>query len=150
MLSFSTGCTSEKNATLERSEPQSYLEQKGYYIVSNEGIVYSYELTKQKIIELPYMIYWGLQSADPSDYFGKTIQVQKFIVTNHPLSKEKVDVYVYVADHKPIGGTSHPHGDASDGGYWSIDGKTLEELQDQPFQEWREHWVEKYTNTTQN
>jgi hypothetical protein len=149
MLVFSTGCNDGKDASIEHSESQSYLEQKGYRIVSEEGIAQSYVLSKQKIIELPYMIYWGLQSANPSDFFGKTIQVQKFIVTNHPLNKKNVDVYVYLADGQPIGGTSHPNGDTSDGGYWSIDGKTLEELQDKPFQEWRENWVEKYSDISQ-
>jgi len=97
------------------------------------------------IIELPYMMQWGLQSVDPIEYFGKTIQVEKFIVQNHPLAKEKVDVFVYVADGLPIGGTSSLHGEVFDGGYWSLDGKTLEELQPGPFQQWREAWVKKYS-----
>lgn len=150
MLTFSIGCTDKMDASIERSESQSYLEQKGYHIVSDEGIAESYVLTKQKIIELPYMMYWGLQSANPSDFFNKTIQVHKFIVTDHPLSKKEVDVYVYLADGKPLGGTSHLRGDTSDGGYWSVDGKTLEELQDKPFQEWRQSWVEKYSDATQD
>lgn len=122
-----------------KTASQSYLENKGYQIVSYEGRAESYELTKQKIISLPYMIYWGLQPVDPSKYFGKTINVEKFIVKNHPLTQGEVD-------GQPIGGTSYPHGDTSDGGYWSVDGKTLEELQSKPFQDWREEWVKKYSD----
>lgn len=128
-----------------KTASRSYLVNKDYQIVSYEGRAESYELTKQKIISLPYMIYWGLQPVDPSRYVGKTINVEKFIVKNHPLTQGKVDTYVYEVDGQPIGGTSYPHGDTSDGGYWSIDGKTLEELQSKPFQDWSEEWVKKYS-----
>lgn len=92
------------------------------------------------------MMYWGLQLVDPSKYFGKTINVEKFIVKNHPLAKGKVDIYVYEVDGQPIGGTSHPHCDTSVGGYWSLDGKSLEELQPKSYQDWRTEWVDKYAN----
>ncbi|MFD1179458.1 hypothetical protein ACFQ3W_24620 [Paenibacillus puldeungensis] len=123
-----------------------YLENKGFQVVSYEGLAESYELTKQKIVTLPYMIYWGLQLGDPSQYFGKTVNVEKFIVKNHPLSQGKVDVYVYEVNGLPIGGTSYPHGDTSDGGYWSLEGKTLEELQTKSFQDWQKNWINKYSN----
>lgn len=85
---------------------------------------------------------------NPSDYIGKTIHIQKFTVTNHPLSKGKVDVFVYLADGQPIGGTSFPYGDTTDGGYWSIDGKSLEDIQGMSYQEWRKSWTEKYKSTS--
>ncbi|WP_028609696.1 hypothetical protein [Paenibacillus harenae] len=129
-----------------KTDSRSYLENKGYQIVSYDGRAESYELTKQKIISLPYMMYWGLQLVDPSKYFGKTINVEKFIVKNHPLAKGKVDIYLYEVDGQPIGGTSYPHGDTSDGGYWSIDGKTIEELQPKSYQDWSMEWVNKYSD----
>ncbi|WP_054025811.1 DUF4830 domain-containing protein [Bacillus sp. FJAT-28004] len=150
LLSFSIGCSEQSHAPTEQAVSQSYLEKKGYQVVEKGGQVSSYELTEKKLSVLPYMMYWGLQSVDPSDYVGKTIHIQKFIVTNHPLLEENVDVYVYLADGQPIGGTSFPNGDISDGGYWSIDGKTLEEVQGKSFQDWREVWAKKYTPTSQN
>jgi len=148
LLSFSIGCTQQPKTPAEQAVSQSYLEKKGYQINSKEGQVDSYELTEQKLSVLPYMMYWGLQPVDPSDYIGKTIHIQKFSVTNHPLSKEKVDVYVYLADGQPLGGTSYPNGYSTDGGYWSIDGKKLEDVQGISFQDWRKSWNKKYKITS--
>lgn len=142
---FLLGCTEHHELSEEQIVSQHFLENRGYLVVSYEGAAATYELTKQKIIELRYMMQWGLQSVDPSEYIDKTIHVEKFIVQNHPLRNGKVDVFVYVADGLPIGGTSSPHDDVSDGGYWSLDGKTLGELQPLPFQEWRQSWVTKYS-----
>lgn len=140
------GCTKNNEIPKEQSVSKSYLENKGFKVISYEGRAESYELTKQKIVTLPYIMYWGLQSVDPSDYFGKTINVEKFIVVNHPLSQGEVEVYVYVSDGNPIGGTSFPHGEKLDGGYWSLEGKTLEELQPKSFQDWKKDWINKYSN----
>lgn len=141
LLGFVIGCSDNKKIPLEQFL---FLEKMGYRVISYEGRSGSYELTKQKITTLPYSVYWGLQPVDPSNYFGKTINVEKFIVKNHPLNEGKVDVYVYEADGQPIGGTSHPHNDPTDGGYWSIEGKTLEELHNKPFQEWQKEWLNKF------
>lgn len=138
-------CSGSNELPIERSAATAYIEEKGYRVISYEGQSANYELTKEKLTQLPYMMYWGLQSVDPADYIGKIINVEKFIVTNHPLSKGKVEVYVYEAQGMPIGGTSVPHGDTSDGGYWSLEGKTLEELQPKSFQAWREEWVNKFS-----
>lgn len=146
LLVMLVACSVKEELPAERSASFDYLTSKGYKVQSYAGQSQSYELTKEKLIQLPYMMYWGLQSVDPADYIGQTINVEKFIVTNHPLSKGKVDVYVYEVEGKPIGGTSYPTGDTSVGGYWSLEGKTLEELQPKPFQQWREEWVNKYTN----
>lgn len=140
------GCTKNNEIPKEQSVSKSYLENKGFQVISYEGRAESYELTKQKIVTLPYMIYWELQPVDPSMYFGKTINVEKFIVKNHPLSQGEVDVYVYEVNGQPIGGTSYPHGDTSVGGYWSLEGKTLEELQPKSFQDWQKDWINKYSN----
>ncbi|MDQ0061454.1 hypothetical protein [Paenibacillus harenae] len=138
-------CSGRNELPIERSTAIAYIEEKGYKVISYEGQSSSYELTKEKLIRLPYMMYWGLMPFDPADYIGKTVNIEKFIVTNHPLAKGKVDVYVYEVNSVPIGGTSFPHGDKSDGGYWSLEGKTLEELQPKSFQDWREEWVNKYS-----
>ncbi|MNR14363.1 hypothetical protein D3C85_1308360 [compost metagenome] len=140
------GCTESNEIPKEQSVLKSYLENKGFEVISYEGRAWSYELTKQKIVTLPYMISWGLQSDDPSKYFGKTVHIEKFIVKHHPLSQGKVDVYVYEVNGQPIGGTSYPHGDTSVGGYWSLEGRTLEELQTKSFQDWQRDWINKYSN----
>ncbi|SEG55899.1 hypothetical protein [Paenibacillus sp. UNC499MF] len=129
----------------EHSLAKSYLEDKGYRVLSYEGEVQSYELTKDVLKKLPGKIVWGLQSVDPDRYLGKMIRVQKFVVKGHPLSKGKVDVYVYENEGEPFGGTSFPqdqYGSAGSG--WSLDGKTLEEVHSVSFPDWREAWQEKY------
>ncbi|WP_334072056.1 MULTISPECIES: hypothetical protein [Paenibacillus] len=143
LLILVVGCT---QISKEQSALKSYLEEKGYRVLSYEGRVDSYQLTKQKIVTLPHMIYWGLQTVDPSNYFGKTVYVEKFTVKNHPLAQGKVEVYVYVVDGKPFGGTSNPSGEELMGGYWSLEGKTLEEIQLKPFQEWQHDWLKTYSN----
>lgn len=148
MVVLVVGCSENNQIPTEQSAIKGFLENKGYQVISYEGQIESYELTKQKLITAPYMIYWGLQPVDPSDYLDKTIAVEKFIVKHHPLAEGKVEVYVYVVDGEPIGGTSHPHEDTSilsDGGYWSLEGNTLEELQPMSYPDWQKHWVNKYS-----
>lgn len=141
------GCSENNEIPEEQLFLKSYLENKGYRVISYEGRIDEYELTKEIIVSLPYMMYWGLQSSSPSHYFGKNISIEKFIVTNHPLTARKVDVYVYNVDERPIGGTSYPHGEAlSAGGYWSLEGKTLEEVQAVSYVEWSKDWIHKYKN----
>ncbi|MEI7027225.1 hypothetical protein [Paenibacillus sp. y28] len=135
------GCTEPE---WKQSEAAGLLLQKGYRLIAYEGQVQSYVLTREKLTELPYMVYWGLQQAEPADYIGKTIEVEKFIVRKHPLSEGKVDVFVYTVEGRPVGGTSYPHKAVLAGGYWSLEGRTLEEIQDKPFQEWRLDWAKKY------
>ncbi|MEW9669867.1 hypothetical protein [Ammoniphilus sp. 3BR4] len=148
----------EKNDTPSSSSKNpvaQYLEQKGYKVLSIEGSVETYELSKEKITTSPYAIAWGLQTVEPSEYFGKTVDIQKFVVENHPLdnwesnnvkSKGKTEVYVYVVDGKAIGGTSLPVTDdvSVRGGYWSLDGKTLEEVQGKDLTTWQQEWDKKY------
>ncbi|WP_312112929.1 hypothetical protein [Brevibacillus reuszeri] len=144
-LLFLMGCTDSSDIPKEQSALKDFLENRGYQVISYEGLAETYELTKEKITELPYIMYWGLQSVEPALYFSKTINVEKFLVKNHPLSKGEVDVYVYEVDGQPIGGTSFPHGEKLAGGFWSLDGKTLEELQTKSFQDWRTDWINKYS-----
>ncbi|MFF2093673.1 hypothetical protein [Paenibacillus sp. NPDC058174] len=145
LLVILIGCSAPNDLTRNQSAAKSFLEKRGYQVLSYEAHAESYELTKQKIITLPYMMYWGLQSVDPVPFFGKTIEVEKFSVKNHPLSAGKVNVFVYVVNGKAIGGTSAPSDDESDGGYWSLDGKTLEEVQVKSYQDWQKDWLNKYS-----
>lgn len=144
VMSFVTGCTAEQKFPEEMRVVAEYLENKGFDIVSYEGPSQSYVLTKDIITELPYVMIWGVQSFNVSDYLDQRIETEKFIVKNHPLSEDKVDVYVFLVENQPIGGTAFPHGDISDGGYWNLDGKTLEDVQSKPFQEWLADWKIRY------
>lgn len=139
-----TSCTAKKEFPEEVRVVAEYLEEKGYDILSYEGRGQSYVLTKDLITQLPYIMYWGVQSFDASVYLGQRIEVENFIVKNHPLSEDSVDVSVFVVENQPIGGTSFPHGDSSDGGYWNLEGKALEEVQSKSFQEWKADWESQY------
>lgn len=152
-LVFVTGCSSMETSVSENPVAQ-YLEQKGYKVLSFDGSVETYEMSKEKIIKLPYSIGWGLQTVEPSEYFGKTVDIQKIVVANHPLdnwesnnakSKGKTEVYVYVVEGKVVGGTSLPVTNESvRGGYWSLDGKTLEEVSGKDLTAWQQEWDKKY------
>jgi hypothetical protein len=142
ILTFLSGCSTNNDDNTVQ-----YITKKGYQIISSEGQVEKYVLTKKKLLEMPYMIIWGLQNVDPMKYINKTIVVKKYIVTNHPLSKDKVDIYVFVADGLPIGGVSNRHSDSEKAveiGYYSLEGKTLEEVQKKDFQKWMEDRKTKY------
>lgn len=111
-------------------------------------------------MNLPYSNYWGLQTEDPSVYLDKEVNVQKFIVTNHPLdnwkstsakpenivkSKGKTAIWIYVVDNQAVGGHSYPVIDqAMDGGVWSLDGRTLEEVHSMSYKAWLEQWEAKF------
>lgn len=140
ILTFIPGCSHNNDDAVIQ-----YLKDKGYQIVSSDGQIETYILTRQKLLEMPYMIYWGLQDVDPIDYITKTITVKKYIVKNHPLSNDQVDVFVFVVDGKPIGGVSNRHNEkVVDIGYYSLEGKTLEEVQKKNLQEWEADWKAKF------
>ena len=116
-----------------------YLEEQGYDVLSYEEQQESYKLTERKIKTMPYIFYWDMPGNDPTLHKGKVVDVEEFIVKNHPLdnweccggvkSKGKVYTYVYVIEGEVVGGTSFPYGveDAGlTGGYWSLDGRTEE------------------------
>ncbi|MCR8645714.1 hypothetical protein NV379_24035 [Paenibacillus sp. N1-5-1-14] len=136
----------------DRLTAKLFLEQKGYKMVSYEGHPENYELTSEKLIAMPYMMVWGLQQLNPKSYIGKMIHVEKFIVSNHPLSRGNVVVNVFEVEGKPVGGTSIPYSDSNfvmAGGCWSLEGKSLEEIQGETFQsktfqEWRADWISIY------
>ncbi|WP_127532833.1 hypothetical protein [Paenibacillus kobensis] len=123
-----------------------YLEDKGYEVLSYEGHVASYQLTRRMLVEPPYMLAWGLQPVNVDDYIGAQIEVDKYVVRHHPLQDDSVDVYVYQSEGRPFGGISFPHNNSSAGGGWSIDGLTLEQLQPLPYPDWSAAWLAKYKN----
>ncbi|MFD0713012.1 hypothetical protein [Paenibacillus sp. GCM10027626] len=109
-----------------------YIEQAGYKVLSYEGKVSTYKLTKDLVGQLPHAMYWSLPGNDPEKAYGKTVEVEKFIVSNHPLdnyqsgsvkAKGKTEVYVHLAEGRVVAGTSFPVTDTPpDGGYWNIHG----------------------------
>ncbi len=151
LLILSAGCM-----RIPPTHVTQFLEQMGYRVLSYEGQAEQYQLTKARLTSLPYMIYWGLQTVDPASLLGKTVTVEQYLVTNHPLDQWTPDnsgpgagkstVYVFVIDHQPIGGTSYPAtDDALGGGYWSLDGRTLEEVhQIKDFPAWKEAWMKRF------
>lgn len=130
------GCQ-EKELSETDKVAKEYLEQQGYNVLSYEKHLESYKITKSKVESNPYQFFWGVPGNNPVPYYNKTVDVEKFIVKNHPLdnweccdgvkSKGKAFTYVYVVEGKVVGGTSYPYGvdDAGlGGGYWSLDGRT--------------------------
>lgn len=123
-----------------------FIAEKGYSVLSYEGKIDSYTLTKAKVKEKPYNLYWGLQNLDLTSYFEKTVTVEKLVVKNHPLSKNKVNVYVFVVNGEPVGGLSEVARDDNlvAAGQYSLEGKTLEEVQSKSYAEWAKEWKVKY------
>ena len=127
-----------------------FVEDKGYNVVSDGTKTPDYILTKEDLIKLPYMQYWGVQSVNPLDYTNKTIQTYRFIVTNHPLdtlignSIKQTVVFIMLCDNRVIGGYSIPN-NSSVGSVYSIDGKTVEQLSGMQFIDWTSQWIKKYS-----
>jgi hypothetical protein len=129
------GCQQKEELNNEMTAKK-YLEKQGYEVISYEQQQESYKLTKEKLESAPYKYYWSMPGNDAKLYYGKTVDVEKFIVKNHPLdnweydgvkSKGKVNVYVFVVDGKVVGGTSHPfilENSGLRGAYWSLVGRT--------------------------
>lgn len=124
-----------------------YVEKQGYKITSYNGVVESYTLDKSMIYgglkTIKYQQIWGVQKVEPEDYFGEEITTYGFTVKNHPLKSRGVNVYVMMAEGEVIGGYSFPDKDMV-GAFYSIDGKTLEEISGLSFEQWSEMWSEKY------
>ncbi len=147
---------SEEN--IEMSEngvvAKSFLEAKGYEILSYEGSGESYELTNEKLVEMPYMQQWWMQPQGPVDYIGNIIETEFFTVKNHPLddlegleSLGETSVSVIIIDEIAVGGTSWPvTTEPQFGGPYSLHGKTLEELYGVDYATWHDAWIEKFSN----
>lgn len=155
-----SGCSNkiednEKNNTnnIESNEIKSkqnqFLEDKGYKIISSNGVVESYILGSDTLVGPNYGLIWGIQSVTVDDYIGKTIDTYGFIVKNHKLDtigdKNETLVWLLVCEGEIIGGYSLPNSsEPLYGGVYSIDGETLEEVTGIDFQTWREEWEGKY------
>lgn len=99
---------------------------------------------------IPYQQAWGVQTVEPNKYFGKEITIYGFTVKNHPLEtiyeeSKGTNIYIMLSEGKVIGGYSYPNADI-DGAYYSMDGKTLEEVTGLNFQQWSKAWKMKYGN----
>jgi hypothetical protein len=150
MLLILTGCN--KEATGDEKTAEEYVKIQGYKITSNlhKGKTQKYVLDKDKLLNMssPYPLMWGIQSVESDKYFGKEITIYGFTVSNHPLKKVfnlNTNVYILLTDGKVIGGYSFPNANML-GAYYSLDGKTLEEVTGLSFKEWKESWQKKYGN----
>ena len=166
VLILTPGCNStgkeRSSATVEpynKSVAEGFLMDMDLKVISYEGNVETYVLEKWKLTTNPYSQIWGLQRRDPAQFIGKSVGVEKFIVTNHPLdrwksssktekalmSKGRTIVWVIVIDKNAIGGYSLPDvGEVLVGGVYSIDGKVLEEVQKMSYKEWSERWQSRF------
>lgn len=129
-----------------------FLEEKGYDVVSYDGASDAYTLTQEKLVEIPFMQHWWVQSVIPEEFFGKTIETELFTVQSHPLDHSLgsnslgfTGVSILIVDGIPIGGTSWPLTiEPVYTGVHSLDGKTIEELYNTDYLTWHEDWAKKY------
>lgn len=118
----------------DKSLVANYLHEKGYEIISSRGLVDTYVLHHELVQTMPYQMYWSLPGNNPNALYGKQIDVYHHTVKNHPLDHYeccqmkalgKTDTYIFVSEHKIVGGTSFPiTPKLLYGGYWSLDGQT--------------------------
>ncbi|WP_409290447.1 hypothetical protein [Peribacillus sp. SCS-37] len=155
-----TGCsTSEKvnskdNLVSDIKGPaDDFLKEKGYKVVSYEGMT-NYTLTKEILLSQSEMDFWGVQKEKPDKYINKTLTLETFVVKNHPLDKKfqgderylkRVRTMVLYRNGDVIGGISFPTHEEFVGNPYSIDGKTIEEINGLDYQSWSEKWKSMYS-----
>lgn|GEM_PF-458286 len=152
---ISVGCSN--GVTGDEKTAEDYVKSQGYEITSRIGEVDKYTLEKSGLYggtdTRQYQQAWGVQKEEPDKYFTKEIIVYGFTVKNHPLEKvykqsNGTNIFIMLSESKVIGGYSFPNADLL-GALYSLDGKTLEEVNGLSFQQWRKNWKEKYgTNDT--
>lgn len=136
---------------------EDFVKSQGYTIITRKGEIQKYTLEKSKLYggtgTIPYQQVWGVQTVEPEKYFGKEIVVYGFTVKNHPLEKKHQEsegaiVYIMISEGNVIGGYSSVTNvdDIVGEGYYSIDGKTLEEVTGLSYKQWSEEWKKKYKN----
>ena len=117
-LVLAVGCSSRR---VELDSPSAglardFLSNKGYEIVSYEGNR-QYALTKDGIRSKGFHYAWMFQSADLLQYSGKTMKVEEFCVSGHPLDTfaradsravGETRVCVFIVSDEVIGGYSMP------------------------------------------
>ncbi|KRE40932.1 hypothetical protein [Paenibacillus sp. Soil522] len=149
MFLILVGCSNE--VTGDEKIAEQYVRAQGYNVTSYKGEVNRYSLDKRKLFgnteSIPFQQAWGVQKVEPDKYFGKEVTIYAFTVSNHPLEKiykAKSNVYIMLSEGKVIGGYSFPDVDGMVGGYYSLDGKTLEEVTGLSYIEWSDNWKKKY------
>ncbi|WP_051348488.1 hypothetical protein [Peribacillus kribbensis] len=152
-----TGCTKDPSPTLTHngSLAKSYLNEKGYIILSFQGQS-TYSFPRRGLAGNDHdQDEWSVQRVKPDEYIDKKINIETFHVKNHPLDKmfksekgylgkTRVDVWMY--NGKIIGGTSFPvlnERASIVGGFYSLDGKTGEEIH-RDYRAWLREWQKKY------
>ncbi|MDN7240971.1 hypothetical protein QWY14_04175 [Planococcus sp. N028] len=134
LLFILTGCKEDKQLSGDASTASDYLENMGYEIVSltrEDSIL----LQEHHLTDPGYEQIWKVQPFKPASYVDEEIAVVEFEVDNHPLeevSDEKTTIVtVYLNKGEVIGGWSFPKDPykALGGGVYSIDGRTMEEVQ---------------------
>jgi hypothetical protein len=142
--------------TNEGKLAKSYLEEKGYKVLSYQGNQ-TYKFSKSNLATSPYNEQlWSVQkNIYPDDFLDKKIDIETFYVHNHPLDKMyksakdylgKTSVNVWIFKEKIIGGTSFPVFNKNAGivgAPYSLEGKSGEEVQSD-LNEWLKRWKEKY------
>ncbi|MBB3110744.1 hypothetical protein FHS18_002811 [Paenibacillus phyllosphaerae] len=142
LLALVTGCSGGSDeGSPEASE---FLASKGYTVVSHKGGVVRYVLNGRLLASMPYMKDWALQEVDPTPYVGQTVEIERYVVTGHPLGAGEINVSVFLSGGKPIGGISFPPGESSEEASRSLDGRTLEEVTGKPMEAWQAEWLAKY------
>ncbi|MFC4778950.1 hypothetical protein ACFO9Q_19320 [Paenibacillus sp. GCM10023252] len=77
----------------------------------------------------------------------KEISIYGFTVSGHPLEKPykaRTKVYIMISQGQVIGGYSFPDIERLNGAVYSLNGKTQEEVTGLSYEEWTDHWKEKY------
>ncbi|SDJ86934.1 hypothetical protein [Paenibacillus naphthalenovorans] len=158
LLLFNAGCNKmdiedDNNKSVDEREVAQYVNSKGYKIISFKGLIHKYNLDKSKLMEnaesTQYRQAWSVQKVAPENYIGKEISVYASTVSNHPLENKynvKINVYIMMSDGKVVGGYSFPDIAGMVGSYYSLEGKTMEEVTGMSYKEWNEKWNAKYGN----
>lgn len=161
ILLIVSSCSNKSVSSLNGDERKAadMLESKGYSIISTLGELEGYELSKEKLIQPPYMNIWSVQERKPEQYIGKSITSYSFVVSGHPLEyiyasadislEYEIHIGVLLSDGIVIGGYSYPvrkDGTLLMGGFYSIDGKTQEEMTGLSYNEWLIQWKKTYSD----
>lgn len=161
MLLIISSCSNKSVPSLIGDERKAAdrIESKGYSIISTLGESEVYELSKEKLMQPPYMNIWSVQERKPEQYIGKSITSYSFVVSGHPLehmyasadlsSEYEIHIHVLLSEGNVIGGYSYPvrqDGTLLMGGFYSIDGKTQEEMTGLSYNEWLVQWKKAYSD----
>ncbi|MFC4098121.1 hypothetical protein [Paenibacillus xanthanilyticus] len=150
---FIAGCAD--GAAGDERTAETYIEGHRYAVISREGLLNQYVLTREKLYgsgleSAMNMQTWGVQLVPPDAYIGKEVKEYGFTVNDHPLVdkyRSHIQLVVLMSEGKVIGGTSFPVNEGSEmriGAPFSVDGRTLEEVTGLSYEEWVASWNRKY------